>query len=65
MSGVKKKAQFRIRAALSDKRKHLDSIEKYVLDLARQLNSGEARTYNNSWNSSGRGASAPAGVTGI
>ena len=41
--GVKKKNQSRTKASLSDKRRHLDSIDSYIIDLAKQLNNGDGK----------------------
>ena len=43
MIGVKKKNQSRLQAALSDKRRYLDSIDSYIINLAKQLNNGDSK----------------------
>ena len=41
--GVKKKAPSRKEAILADKRKHLDSIDTYIIELAEKLNKGDSK----------------------
>jgi hypothetical protein len=44
MIGVKMKTQSRTNAVLRDKRRHLDSIDSYIIGLVKQLNNGDGKS---------------------